>query len=48
VIAALFSRSPAWDDSSGIAVVDADPVVRAGVLTYRLYPWGGKGLRRSR
>jgi uncharacterized protein YciI len=103
VIAALFSRGPAWDDSSGIvgqtgfaghlewveryrdsedgpiietapfhdpaspvtdelfglalldvdsvdaarAVVEADPVVRAGVLTYRLYPWGGEPLRRS-
>jgi len=29
------------------AVVDDDPVVRAGVLTYRLYEWGGEPLRRS-
>jgi uncharacterized protein YciI len=30
------------------AVVDEDPLVQAGVLTYRLYTWrGGEGLRRS-
>ena len=53
-------RSPVEDELFGLglldvesiqaarAVVDDDPVVRAGVLTYRLYEWGGEPLRRSR
>jgi hypothetical protein len=53
-------RSPVSDELFGLAlldvdstsaarsVVDDDPVVRAGVLTYRLYEWGGEPLRRSR
>ncbi len=53
-------QSPVTDELFGLAlidvestaaarsVVDDDPVVRAGVLTYRLYEWGGEPLRRSR
>jgi len=54
-----YPRSPVEDELFGLglldvesieaarAVVDDDPVVRAGVLTYRLYEWGGEPLRRS-